>query len=661
MILGALIVVAGAGFFLKLAYDAEWHKLLSPAWRCGFAALFGALLMGAGELARRKLGAFAAIGFSAAGIGVLYATAYATSGVFGIVPVLVSFWMLAGVCVLGLLTGLRAKSRLLAALALVGGYLSPVIMGDPDSALWALPAYLLALLVIGSGVSAARPGQRVLATIAWWGTSAMGTLWMLLNTEEAPVVSIVFVALAWAIAQETQHAFTSKRHLNTLWRDLPVLATTGVTLWAGAGLLFAAFYAGAVEQWAAILALAIACLAQGINLGRGLRFFASRLQSVRERTAIALVAQGASLLPLVVYLAFDAPWAQSLVWASMAIASVAAAWRTRMPALLGYACALLSIASARVIAAGIMSIEILAADAGFPGLVWTPWMAMVGTIGLVWCAASACAHALRDVKGMSEPLVARRVLAAVGGVHLVVMLLHESPTAAGVASGLIVLALVALGAHTRRALRPEAGVGATALAALALPAWLFAYLGSDWGLTGQPPVLTNALLWSALLALALALTARYVRIGTGAVRTPMMVGSAIAAGGVLLVSTSIEAWRLADAVFTDTTAQAAALSLWWAIIGVASIVAGVLKRVPGLRYGGLAMLLVAMTKVLTYDLATLSPAARVASFIAVGLVLLIVATGYLRATKRASDAAQAEAMEDNGQDGAGAGDGLVED
>ena len=642
MILGALIVVAGAGFFLKLAYDEGWHRALSPALRCLLAAGFGGLLMGAGELARRKLGAFAAIGFSAAGLGVLYATAYAASGVFELVSVLTSFWMLVGVCALGLFTGVRARAQLLTVLALVGGYLTPIIMGDPDAAPWALPAYLLTLVVVGSGVSAFRPGQRFLTTIAWWGTSLIGSAWLLVNADEAPHTALAFAGLLWLVAQSTQGVFTTKRHLRTLWRELPVLASTGITLWTAGAVLFAVDHSTRIEAWAALLTLALACFGLGALFGRGVSFLVRPLDTVRKRTGMALVAQCGALLPLVVFLALDAPWAQSLVWASMALAALVVASRTRMTALAGYAVVLLVIASGRVLDLAPVGDPVGAAEQGFLGLVWTWWMALTACVGLVWIAGAFVAESLRTPDNDYVLRPARAILAGAGGVHLIVMLVHQNASFAGGVAGLVVLTLLALVVHARRATRPESSYAVIIGSATALFMWTLSYLTGAWDLPGQSPVLTNAMLWSALLAGTLLVTAKRVALPAAREARALVIAAPVLAGLVLLASTSVEASRLADAMFTDSTARAAALSLWWALVGVGAIVGGVLKRIAGLRYAGIGLLLVATAKVLTYDLVGLSPMARVASFIVVGLVLLVVATGYLRAAKRASDAEQSE-------------------
>jgi hypothetical protein len=72
------------------------------------------------------------------------------------------------------------------------------------------------------------------------------------------------------------------------------------------------------------------------------------------------------------------------------------------------------------------------------------------------------------------------------------------------------------------------------------------------------------------------------------------------------------------------------LSAFWALTGLSGIVYGLLRDVRRFRLGGLALLALAVAKVYTYDLAELEELARVLSFIALGLLLLVGAFAYQR-------------------------------
>jgi uncharacterized membrane protein len=72
------------------------------------------------------------------------------------------------------------------------------------------------------------------------------------------------------------------------------------------------------------------------------------------------------------------------------------------------------------------------------------------------------------------------------------------------------------------------------------------------------------------------------------------------------------------------------LSAFWAILGLACLVTGLVRDVRPLRLGGLALLGVAAAKVFLYDLKELESIYRALSFIALGLLLLGGAFAYQR-------------------------------
>jgi uncharacterized membrane protein len=72
------------------------------------------------------------------------------------------------------------------------------------------------------------------------------------------------------------------------------------------------------------------------------------------------------------------------------------------------------------------------------------------------------------------------------------------------------------------------------------------------------------------------------------------------------------------------------LSALWSVVGLATLIAGLRRRLPALRTGGLVLLLGTAGKVFLYDLSTLTSIYRVISFIVLGLLLLAGAVAYQR-------------------------------
>lgn len=103
-----------------------------------------------------------------------------------------------------------------------------------------------------------------------------------------------------------------------------------------------------------------------------------------------------------------------------------------------------------------------------------------------------------------------------------------------------------------------------------------------------------------------------------------------AAGFVYLGSVAI-----IDVIGANETGEAreigqAWLSAFWTAAGLGAVVWGMVRRSVNVRLGGLALLMLAIAKVWTYDLSELEELARALSFVALGLLLLTGAFAYQR-------------------------------
>jgi len=116
---------------------------------------------------------------------------------------------------------------------------------------------------------------------------------------------------------------------------------------------------------------------------------------------------------------------------------------------------------------------------------------------------------------------------------------------------------------------------------------------------------------------------------------------AIGAGALLYLASV----AIVDTVGVDASGESLQmgqmlLSAFWALTGLGGIVYGLLRDVRRVRLGGLALLGLAVAKVYTYDLAALDELARVLSFVALGLFLLVGAFAYQRIRVGAEDEAK---------------------
>jgi uncharacterized membrane protein len=135
---------------------------------------------------------------------------------------------------------------------------------------------------------------------------------------------------------------------------------------------------------------------------------------------------------------------------------------------------------------------------------------------------------------------------------------------------------------------------------------------------------------SALVGLAVVVVATVfmARFGRSSAVKPEVLGGLAAATAVYLVSVGIVDAAGASQANGTTQSGQLLLSAFWSVTGLAAIVVGLVRDLRLVRLGGLVLLGIAVVKVFFVDLATLESIYRVASFIALGLLLIACAFAY---------------------------------
>ena len=145
--IGGVALALGGIFLVKYSIEAG---LIGPRLRLFFGALLAAALVAAGEWARRqeKITGFTGLPtahipsiLSAAGTTVAYATVYAAHALYGFLNPGFAFVLL-GVVALATLTAALLHGPALAALGLVGAYVTPLLVSSVEPNYWALYLYL---------------------------------------------------------------------------------------------------------------------------------------------------------------------------------------------------------------------------------------------------------------------------------------------------------------------------------------------------------------------------------------------------------------------------------------------------------------------------------------------------------------------------------------
>jgi uncharacterized membrane protein len=159
----------------------------------------------------------------------------------------------------------------------------------------------------------------------------------------------------------------------------------------------------------------------------------------------------------------------------------------------------------------------------------------------------------------------------------------------------------------------------------------------DHQLVGATPllnVLAAAYALPAILAIAAAAEVRR----HGGRRLPLLASAVALLLGFAWVSLTVR--QLFHGAFLDRAPAGAperyAYSAAWVLYGIGLLLAGIARRGPILRFGSLAVMLLAVAKVFLYDTARLSDLYRVLSFLGLGASLLLLGFLYQRYVFRAA-------------------------
>ena len=205
---GSALVIGGA--FL-VGYAAQ-RGLFTPQMRIGAAALLGLVLLGLGELIRRrKLAGFgghqlAAAIVSGAGAAMLYGTTWAAYDLYGYINGGVCAGLLA-VIAWGLLGLAFLHGEALAVLALGGAFIVPLVSG---AATWSTEALSLYLGILIAGGAATGWLRRWSAAL--WTNIAGAAIWALLGCIELQSLKALLLGLA-PLAAMTALAYGRPREL----------------------------------------------------------------------------------------------------------------------------------------------------------------------------------------------------------------------------------------------------------------------------------------------------------------------------------------------------------------------------------------------------------------------------------------------------------------
>lgn len=631
---GALILVVGIGFFLKYAFDNEW---IGPAGRVAIGLLVGLALLAVGDRLHRAAYRAPAQGLVAAGIATLYLSGYAAHAFYHLVPQPAASGFLVLVTATGIAVAIHHEARVIALLASLGGFLTPVILSTGRDAALALFTYLA---ILDAGILASAYWRRwtelpvvsFLATqglyVAWFGT------WY--SPEKLPVAlggATVFFAI-FALVPPLQAAGgrrgaggadLARAAASVLVLAVPlayILAARAIlhpehTAWLALLCLGLALVYALLGRWAlasAAGAPAQALLHLAVALGFLTLTFAVRFGP--HVTTLAWSAEGAAVLWGGLRLG-----SRRLRLGALAILGLAGErWLTLVTDqpgstglfLVGSPLFVPTLAFAAACALAAFLYDREAPDAGGWEAAARPLLvlATVGSLALFVTTELTEFPPLRFVRGYVAVL---RTLVWTAAAVPVLALVRGDRTRILLAAATVLLVVLGLGAATAdvegwRRLAPEFRTAVlnlrflSGLALAALYAW-YAWMAPLWPLRAE----ANAARLRRLAAAAAAL---------------FLLWHASAEVGLLPLTglPRAEAAKLRNM----------GLSILWTLYAFAAMAVGMRRHVAALRIGAIALFGLTVAKVFLVDLSELDAIYRILSFLVLGTVLLVASFLYAR-------------------------------
>ena len=190
--IGTVTVILAVAFFFKYAVDNQW---IGEAGRVVLGVLAGFATLAFGEYTWRKGYRIYSQGITATGISILYLSFWAAFQVYHLVPQEIAFALMVATTAMAAALAVHYGAQAISVLALIGGFLTPLLLSTNVDRPWSLFTYLLLLDVGAMAVARARR-WRALEGLAMAGTALLYIAWFAdrFNGEKQTVATVFALA-----------------------------------------------------------------------------------------------------------------------------------------------------------------------------------------------------------------------------------------------------------------------------------------------------------------------------------------------------------------------------------------------------------------------------------------------------------------------------------
>jgi uncharacterized membrane protein len=185
--IGIAALILGVGFFLKYAFDNDW---IGPIGRVLIGVLIGIILISIGQYFRKKYETFSEVMFGG-GIVVLYLSFYAAHSFYNLINPLNTGILMVLVTASTFVFSFVNKDNKLAILAVIGGFVTPYIIGATGNNMTEIFAYLTILNVGVLAITIFKKWPQLIA-LALVGTAINFFSWSIAFYNESFLRATVF-------------------------------------------------------------------------------------------------------------------------------------------------------------------------------------------------------------------------------------------------------------------------------------------------------------------------------------------------------------------------------------------------------------------------------------------------------------------------------------
>lgn len=328
----ALILFA-ASFFLKYAFDNRWIGELGRV-AIGLAAGVSFTLLGF-RYHRRNWRIFSQI-LTAGGIVLLYLSVYAAFGYYHLVTQRAAFIYLLIVVAEAAALAVLYDAQAIAIMALVGGFLTPILLRSDRDQYQALFGYITALDI---GALALPRHWNGLSSLAFFGTHLLFWLWYADNyhPQKLPVVMTFHTGVFLIFLLAPLGRRILKRQFATV-EDLCLLPINAFVFFATAYHLLNPNY----HDWMGAFAIVMALIYAGAA-----RILLDRVATTRMEVLL-IIGVALTFVTLAIPIQLEGNWI-TIGWSVLAVTLLWASIKTRFPSLEACAVALFALALAKLL------------------------------------------------------------------------------------------------------------------------------------------------------------------------------------------------------------------------------------------------------------------------------------------------------------------------